>query len=389
MEIFECEEGYYCPSNNRTTSQTSIICPENHYCPGNTADPIPCPLGEYQIQQGSGSCKKCEAGFYCRRQGDGTVKREICPQKFYCPEGSDLPEKCPPGTYVIAGQTGLQAPTDCQICPTGQYCRDGERRGACMSGFLCHSGSDAPNPKYGQGITLDVGFDEFQNIVFNFSKEGIPIDCGVGDVCAGPCPPGFYCYKNQFTELSDISPCPANTIRDVPGGMSPDHCRTCPAGVHCKRGDGKLNPCPAGHYCPPWFKNIEIAQTLGNVSQIFNGTTIFVHPSPGPQQCPVNTYRNTTGGISIDDCPFCPPGYNCNVTGISAIEEYPCRPGYYCIGQGLPPRKCPAGTMAPEGHRAKNIRECLPCKAGRYCPEPIGKMSCFHTENKFIFKVTY
>ena len=130
---------------------------------------------------------------------------------------------------------------------------------------------------------------------------------------------------------------------------------------------------PAGHFCPPWYETVEMAQSFGNSSRIFNGTTLFLHPSPGPQPCPVNTYRNKTGGISIDDCPFCPPGYNCNITGISDIEEYPCLPGYYCIGQGLPPRKCPAGTMAPEGQRAKNIKECLPCQAGRYCSDPIGK----------------
>ena len=370
-----CNPGSYCPNNDVISSTSGYICPESHYCPSGTADPIPCPLGYYQNQQGSVSCNLCEAGYFCLKEENGIIDKQTCLPKFYCPEGSALPTKCPPGTYVIPGEdTGLQKKEDCRACPMGNFCRDGAIQGACMSGYLCYSGADAPNPKYGNNLTIDPTLDNLGNIVFDTYKDGLPYECSSGDVCAGPCPAGFYCFENVFSELSDIQPCLENTIRDVSGGMSPDDCQTCPPGVHCKKGDGFKHPCEPGFYCPPWYLNQVQSNIFGNITVQFNDALLYVYPSPGPQPCPIYTYRDTSGGISIDDCPFCPAGYYCNVQNISDIEEYPCKPGFYCSGQGLPPRKCPAGRMAPVGHLAKSIDDCLKCVAGRYCPDPIGDL---------------
>jgi hypothetical protein len=73
-----------------------------------------------------------------------------------------------------------------------------------MSGFLCFSGADAPNPEYAANIYLDVYVDDLENIVFDVYKNNSLSECTSGDVCAGPCPPGLYCFKNGFSDLSDI-----------------------------------------------------------------------------------------------------------------------------------------------------------------------------------------
>ena len=370
-----CSAGKYCPNSEKTISPTGTKCPIDHECPEGTADPIPCRLGHYtRSEEGAEFCEPCDAGFFCMKDENGDIKKETCPPKFYCPAGSALPNKCPPGTYVPPDRYQLQSIDECRACPMGNYCRDGVIIGACMSGFLCYSGADAPNPAYGENLTVELSLDELGNIIYDTYYNDNAYNCSSGDVCAGPCPPGFYCFKNVFSELSDVQPCPENTLRDVYGGMSPDDCKTCPPGVHCKKGDGYKHPCEPGFYCPPWYNDQDQAKVSGNITVQFNDELIFLHPAPGPQPCPIYTYRNETGGISIDDCPFCPPGYYCDVRNISDIEQYPCRPGYYCSGQGLPPRKCPAGRMAPVGYLAESVDDCLQCEPGRYCPDPIGDL---------------
>jgi len=80
----------------------------------------------------------------------------------------------------------------------------------------------------------------------------------------------------------------------------------CPAGANCNaRGidDYARHMCPVGHYCP----------TAGSTKD--------------PIPCPVGTYRNATGAISIDECWICPEGHFCSLGGTFAL---PCDSGYYC-----------------------------------------------------------
>ena len=125
-EIIICNPGSYCPNNEIISSPSGKICPASHFCPEGTADPIPCELGTYQLVQGQAECKNCDPGFYCEKNDAGVIEKIECPLKFYCPEKSPYPTKCPPGTYVIAGEDeGLQKRKDCRACPKGNYCRDG------------------------------------------------------------------------------------------------------------------------------------------------------------------------------------------------------------------------------------------------------------------------
>ncbi|CAG5113760.1 Oidioi.mRNA.OKI2018_I69.chr2.g7850.t1.cds [Oikopleura dioica] len=374
-----CPAGLYCPSDEETVYGTP--CPKHHMCPEGSADPIPCPLGFYQGSTGADSCIPCSAGSYCQPTKPDSlnpnepidIKEEICPAQYYCPPETAYPIKCPSGTYTLSDETGRTQLSDCRPCPYGKYCRDGQIQGPCMFGYLCYSGANAPNPKYGDDIEIELFYNSSTGLIeYEPLKANDPMNCTSGDVCAGPCPPGYYCYPNGDT--STIEPCANNTYREQPGGMSPYQCSTCPAGLFCEIGATEAVPCPPGHYCPAWYNTPEEAKIHGEQIRTFRGENVLLHPAPGPQRCPIYTFRNESGGKSIDDCRFCDPGYFCDQEGIVNQEDFPCKPGYYCSGQGLPPRKCPAGRMSPENHLAESSYDCLPCSPGRYCPEPIGKL---------------
>ena len=111
-------------------------------------------------------------------------------------------------------------------------------------------------------------------------------------------------------------------------------------------GHGTAQSCPAGSYC-------EIG-------------------SNGPQQCPINTYRDLVDGKNITDCFPCPAGYWCNITGIGGFRGYECPLGYYCL-EGQAPTTCPGGKLRNRVG-AKTSTDCSPCPARYYCPEGVANV---------------
>lgn len=64
-----------------------------------------CPEGTYSIADTDG-CLPCPEGYLCygRTNTNKPISvidhnGEICPQGFYCPEGSSDSTPCPPGTF--------------------------------------------------------------------------------------------------------------------------------------------------------------------------------------------------------------------------------------------------------------------------------------------------
>ena len=384
----KCPAGFFCPSDEKTYSPTNV-CPINYYCPEGTADPIPCPLGYYQLQTQSEECIICPPGSYCPRESTNTepIRPIKCNSKeggadraVYCDEGSEYEKPCPPGTYTSSSsKIGLVSASECKPCPFGQFCQEGKIQGACAGGFLCFSGADAPNPTYGKldgnETVIIRPFVENQMIRYdinqNLTSDGA---CPVGVICAGPCPPGFYCFENRLSKKSDIGACPGGTYRGEFGADSPEDCDTCPAGHQCKEGDAVLYDCPKGHYCPVWYPDKDDAERK---TVFWQGVTVegkdrfYLNPSPEPIPCPLYTYNDQGAAKNVDECLYCPPGYFCNEEGVATLDGKRCPPGYYCAGQGTPPALCPAGTMAPGGDEPfKSLLDCLPCEAGRYCPVP-------------------
>ncbi|XP_032305021.1 zonadhesin-like isoform X2 [Coturnix japonica] len=320
-----CTEGFYCPANFSSFSPTAFLCPKGHFCRSGAAHPTPCPAGEYQPARGSASCIPCQRGFYCQEMVAGDPKS--CPPHMYCPTGTQFPQTCPEGTFTLPNMTGLWNEKQCLPCLPGHYCRHGQLVGKCAAGYFCLAGSSQPTPQ-GPGFS------------WRFLSG-----CQWGQACAGLCPAGFYCLEGSELPI----PCPANTIRDVPGAGKKEDCLPCPPGHWCKAGDSEATPCPSGHYC------------FGSNGSDQDGLL-------APQKCPPHTYRKLPGAQSLTDCQPCPPGYHCPLSGLTSFEDYPCPLGYWCPGTG-DAFFCPPGTSRVQPG-AKSLEECDPCSAGYYCPDP-------------------
>ncbi|XP_050179054.1 multiple epidermal growth factor-like domains protein 6 isoform X3 [Myiozetetes cayanensis] len=320
-----CSEGFYCPANSSSVSPTALLCPKGHFCQSGTAQPTPCPAGEYQPATGSASCIPCQRGFYCQDPVTGEPKR--CPPHSYCPTGTRVPLTCPEGTFTPGNMTGLWNEKECLPCLPGHYCRHGQLEGKCAAGYFCLAGSSQAAP---QGHSFSWRF---------------LAGCRWGQVCAGLCPAGFYCLEGSEVP----TPCPANTLRDLPGAVRREDCLPCPLGHWCKAGDSQAHPCPPGHYC-------------SGGSGSGHGSLV------APRECPPQTFRMQPGARSPADCQPCPPGYHCPVSGLTRFEDYPCPPGYWCPGKG-DTFLCPAGTSRTQPG-AKSLEECDPCSPGYYCPDP-------------------
>ncbi|XP_010220890.1 PREDICTED: uncharacterized protein LOC104575253 [Tinamus guttatus] len=210
-------------------------------------------------------------------------------------------------------------------CSRCVCCRRGRLEGTCAAGYFCLAGSSQATP---QGHVFS----------WRFLSE-----CRWGKLCAGLCPAGFYCQEGSEVPI----PCPANTLRSIPGAKQREDCLPCPPGRWCKAGESEAYPCPSGHYC------------FGG-----NGT----EDSPAPQKCPPHTYREDPGAQSVADCQPCPPGYQCPFAGLTNFEDHPCPLGYWCPGKG-DAFLCPPGTSRIQPGAA-SLEDCDPCSPGYYCPDP-------------------
>lgn len=172
-----CLPGYYCTSRARIPSpvndETGSLCPAGHYCPAGSSKPEPCPMGTFLPQSGMvyrNACLPCPGGTFCQGEGLSSVSgaycmchlffsssldflclffflnlmlklfflvgtcyagyfcdpgstqpdHKHCPPGFYCPEGSELPVPCSPGSFN--SDSGKWHSTDCQRCPAGFFC---------------------------------------------------------------------------------------------------------------------------------------------------------------------------------------------------------------------------------------------------------------------------
>ena len=151
-----CSSGYYCPPNQDQASPTPelFVCPLGHFCSEGSSAPQRCPSGQYQPDVAQDNCSICPASYFCDSTFDVVIlgTDNLCPEGYFCPEGTTAPTSypCPPGTY--SNQTGLTSDSQCSLCEPGVYCLAPgltQPSGLCSAGYFCKLGAIVPTPVQG------------------------------------------------------------------------------------------------------------------------------------------------------------------------------------------------------------------------------------------------
>ncbi|XP_037124116.1 zonadhesin [Syngnathus acus] len=410
----ECTAGYYCDVEG-TVKPT--LCLAGYYCPPGMTEGtgLPCPTGTVQNQLGASSidaCLPCPAGLFCSQPGlshptglceagyycptgstsknsseyqSHSARSHLCLSGYYCPAGTKNPIPCPAGTLSIS--RGLKTVKDCPPCPPGHFCdRPASTQLSdalpCHAGYVCLGGSSSPAPSDGShGYRCPAGHG-----------------CPVGSAGALPCEPGSYspasgaaecvlCPRGMMCSSSATSepaicplghycpvgtalpqPCPLGTFNNQTGAHSHSLCTACPSGSFCST-YGASSPqgsCMKGYFCQ--------SGAMGPTPQNFaeNGPCPAGHYCPAgcfsPIPCPLGSFRNTTGGVSLESCSACPAGHYCSAEGLASPTGL-CAAGFYCPFDFSSTTAyaflCPKGHYCPNGSALA-----LPCPSGEYQPNP-------------------
>ena len=353
MIINICSDGRNCEEGTVDQTQDADECERGYVCVDGVSDPIACPPGTYQPDEGksilrqsdgTSDCLKCPAGYFCQEAGWYYNTNFLCDKGFYCPDditniyeieiegvdgttygpdiiGSYGPQQvpCPAGTYTDVRGTETEA--QCKTCEAGYYCPKGSpEQLVCPLGFYCPANIGAPEPcpegTFGEKLFL--------------TEEAECTDCTKGYYCdsVGLLQPRGACYPGYICTGGASVPAPTDTTGSI---------------------------CPAGGYCP---------------SGSFE-----------PWACPPGTFASTEGQVDASDCEQCTPGSYCSgsnsdtVTGECEAGCYcdggayyecqdPCEPGHYCPAGSDAPVECPVGTYQPQDRQ----EFCLPCPPGFQCP---------------------
>ena len=422
-DCIACPAGKICPdpANDPQDCPIGFFCPGVSF-PGNDifnlgtnpdrvgevrgyTDQFPCPAGSYSDNTGlfsASQCKICPAGSYCTyNTATGRSTAVQCVEHHYCPEGhiydnfNEQGIPCPAGTYK--DEVGLHSPSQCDPCPSGQYCPSGRPENGNTRPINCPEGT----------YRIETGAMSLKDCILTSIGFTAVATAGQSVDATTQCPRGRYCPPGT---VQDSEPkCPAGTWSDAEGLNWEYECEPCPAGRFCAEDGLTTNgaPCPPGYYCPErsitgtkhrcvdgTYRAIEGAQCQDSTDVPAGATctestscttcppgrycddSILPGSSPGiiiPRVCPAGhycpagtkyfnqypcdngTFSADTGNESQDDCDLCTDGHWCGA-GVTAPE--PCPPGlYYQVDLNSVPLR-----------GAKKEQDCVLCPAGFECP---------------------
>jgi hypothetical protein len=286
-----------------------------HYCPPGTVNAVDysCPPGTFTnsstlVRQGD--CTVCPERYYCPYGSNGT--HLPCFAGYVCPPGTGRGDQvaCLPGTY--SSNTSLADVSECLVCPAGHFCIGGKTTtsGPCAAGYYCPIGT-----KLADDFPCAAG--TFSPLT-NSTDQSECFDCIEGSYCpAGsavpiPCNAGSY---SNVTRTTDHGPTPAWPT-----------CVYCPEGHYCPTGTINPFPCPVGFV------------SRANASSCFS--------------CPPGYYCDTVLGTAYSvmlTAKYCPAGMFCS-TGMSIVPTMPanpCPPSHYCPQAAPSPIPCPPGSYNP------------------------------------------
>ncbi|KAG7471369.1 hypothetical protein MATL_G00123830 [Megalops atlanticus] len=385
----QCPARYACLRGTGGAQRPPLVCFPGHYCPPGTMFPTQhrCPAGRWSDRSGlqeEAECRPCPRGWYC--QAGVGVPSGRCSSGHYCPEGTQYGSQfpCPPGTYSTKMGNGQLE--DCLVCPEGYYCQEGTSKPApcppttfrrlkggrrpqdcstCPAGFSCPRSATVSPRACGAGSYSDEGSVECRPCLQGHycSEESTSQEtmlrlmvCPPGLLCSqgldqepqrSPtlCPKGFYCPGGSVDP--NPIPCPNGTYGGQLGLGDLADCTECPVGWFCfserPRDDPITEPtggCPDGYYCP-----------LGT-------------GQPHSYPCQAGLYRNASHGHSGGVCVQCPAGSYCARPATHTPTV--CPEGSFCAEGSRSPEPCTEGTYSPRP-ALRNASECTPCIGGKYC----------------------
>ncbi|XP_053503641.1 sushi, von Willebrand factor type A, EGF and pentraxin domain-containing protein 1-like [Ictalurus furcatus] len=350
-----CHAGYYCPES--TSNYTKFPCPPGFYCPDGTrhATQFPCPRGYYNpepMTQSLDSCLPCLPGHYCEKERLTAVSGK-CKAGWFCVSAAWNPQPFDLDNYTSA---------NC-LCPASST------GGRCQAGYFCPAGSSEPIPCLpgafcnAIGLALPSGPCAAGYYCTGEATQSKPTDGITGDIC----PPGSYCAEGS----SEPEPCPVGTFSAVAGLKHRSQCQSCRAGHYCStRGlRAPTAPCSQGYWCPPGqTDDLALPCPLGHQCPL---------GSPAPVLCPSGTYQDKQKQAN---CTVCEEGFYCDesfgINNVSVLQS--CPKGYYCpkgtrYATQFP---CPVGSYNQKEGMV-SLNSCLLCPVGHFCPfaglaEPAG-----------------
>ena len=272
-DLDECDAGFYCGGGSSDKRPVENGQADNDYClPGfkcvaGSKEPTPCEAGEVCMTElTNGTTTECPEGFFCPEMSTSIESDMLCSQNNYCPVATSQEMQCGRYSYSLSDLgdqygRGYTLETECQPCPLGSKCNDGEKS-ACDAGRKCEGGraEDCPAGHKCPGTPIEQPC----NMLFYQKDKGENeecLPCPKGEQCAvvtdnTDTPNSQYCY-NENDDIICLETIDADYAISV--GVDCDQGYYCPEGqkVPCEPGtfnensgrEIKCTACEAGFFC--------------------------------------------------------------------------------------------------------------------------------------------
>ncbi|XP_051965900.1 uncharacterized protein si:ch211-286b4.4 [Xyrauchen texanus] len=351
----QCESGVLCAGP----------CPAGFYCPEGTEEPLACPANTIRVSPGASTvhdCLLCPPRHWCK---EGNPTPHMCPPGFYCDgivdhesKGRPGPRECPMFTYRPSPGAGSKG--DCLICPPGTFCNSTGLTD--VSSFLCPpghwcSGTGIPVPCPAGTMRVQPGAANASQCEpcpsGNYCPD--PRTTGLANIAAIPCRASYECPTGSVTEV----PCRTGSYCGSQTGVP----TPCPAGYFCPEGSHTYSSpqqlCTFPHYCPA---NSSVILSCADGWMPLNSSGLRKSQESSCVQCGAGTYRSSLSPHL--QCLLCPAGYHCP-PGSHHYSGQPCPVGYVCPQGTSDPFPCPPGSY---GNRSgsESPEECHKCPPGTF-----------------------
>lgn len=297
------------------------------------------------------TCVSCPSSFFC-----STGIPRPCFAGSFCPQGTNYPLLCGPGTFSAANAS------TCSLCPSNTF-HNLTGQTSCQP---CNFGTAFSTP--GSIFCWPLGY------YYNPNLSSLP----------APCPANTFTNKTAATLLGDCVPCPSGTVSTAGSSSCVLSSAGCPAGSYtASLAPLTCTPCPAGSYallpgsltCTPCETGTY--STSGSAFPCSMCPQGFFCPSGVMTPCPQGTYGDRTGQVyQSQACTSCLPGtYQPSLSATSLAACTACASGFFSSAPASSScTPCSPGKASPlAGSKSPNT--CTACSPGKYTGLP-GQSTC-------------